>query len=905
MPPVRATPGQAGIALVVVIGLGLVVAAMMAGHGAAPSRGPARQAIATDDAVEGSTTEFAAQATAGPRRRVRGVVVDWLDGGGTHADHSAPNEARPAYRGQLVSRVGLQPLAHLPLRLSPAWLDRALPPSGEDTAGGRDGDPTLLEWRGTTNALGYFEIPFVAERRDLLLVIDGDGPWQDLVALAHAAWEGQTVELGTIALEPRGALRGTVHRAGRLLARVRVVAYDAALQLGPATEGALDAVTAGAEGITHRRRLLTAAGVARTPAWLLRRSAVTPFPRGETDARGFFALPFVRAGAVRLLLQTEDGTDLWRDVVVHAGGERVLDVDVGVDTEASAAVTFFDASGVPVDVDVVLAGGEQRVLQTDVPTAVAPPRRTVNSTVYLSSSGLERSEGLLSVRRHSDWPWELVRARPAKSGFHAELRELSKLTVIVTGVGGEVPRDLAVRLLPPDPEPDAGPRKPALGVQVPGLPAALQPREQRPGKFVADGLPPAMVRVLVTAPGYAPALLNTGAWGSERVELLPQFTMDVLVVDAAGAAVEGARVRAVPRDGKDDGQRLWSRLSRDPVTLGRTAEDGVLSVFGFWDNGFSLHAEHERGYGYCEVHRARPDGRVVIRLQRHNRLLVQLLDGEAPPAERLEVRAVPGGRIREHHRDNAMLGSVQVRADDHGRCELRDLVVGKWRLEVRYAGERRPVVTDSVDVQAGLQLLDLQLRDRTGSVVRGSVTVDGAVPRDVVVELERLPPSPPKRLRPYFEQEPPARWAEYLDRKGWEKTVRRATLSPQGTFELPVDRGRCALRVVRNRHGVGEVLAEARYDKDVESHSFEIVTGTLLAQLVGNRGPLARCAVIVEHAEHQGVRYDLSSDARGEVELRDLPAGNYRLTAMVHGQRRSGEIVLRAGARQGARVQMR
>ena len=661
--------------LMVAVAAALVVlAAMVLSLVPEPEPLPAAPEILDTAAHQPAAPDETPPEPARPRRLQRAAPeVDWVTGG-VHAGRDVLRPGKPAYRGHLVLGDVTRPLKGVTLRLTHAWLDTALPEAEEDTSAARASESPLLAWRGTTNQYGFFEIPFAPQDRDLFLRIDPDGPANDVLLLQRMTWRDETIDLGTITLEERGAVRGRI-TGGQRLRDARVRALDLPLSNAWVGEGQRITAQRGATAIERGRSWVTARGVATIPRWLHRRDRILPFPETRSDGAGRFHLPSVRPGVVQLTVQTTDGVDLVREITVEPG--RTTEVEFDARTDLAQLVVEDRGHERP----------EVAVLVAPARRVTAPhaglPRRTQDGVVWANAHAL--ANGSVFVRRHAGWPWEAYRARPSGQNYAVKLHPLQPLNVRVRDLAGRPVDDAQVTLLANAAVPDH------VGST---LAPSLQPTRLEPSLWRQDALPPGTYRVLARAGGFAPALTEirvsaSPVRGSEaELDLFPTFELLVRVVNGTGQPVAGAQVTVLPHNGdprhaKKSGTRWRDLVPRD-VRLGTTNEAGELRAGGFWDNSFSLEAKHPaHGRGLVRVSRPRADRAVEVRLTKMGTLLGTLTERGVAPVETLLVRPRPSAELEKQLEMNLLHRPASVRVDEDGRFTLRGLHPGKWHLEVR------------------------------------------------------------------------------------------------------------------------------------------------------------------------------------------------------------------------------
>jgi hypothetical protein len=646
------------------------------------------------------------------------------------ADEHEPRSA--VLRGRLTVRQ--QPWIHpagVEVRLTRSWLDSVLPVESE----GAQRAPARDEPTTTTDADGCFALRFLPTADELFFLIDVRGAWQDFQKVPRQPRPGEAWELGDVWLEQRGAIAGTVVTVdGQPLAGVEVRAVDEPLHA--LASGLDDVQDLRSRGLATWQPDGSMRGGA-VPGWVARRDRFLPFPIAVTDHAGRFELRGLRPGRHDLFLQPGSSREQGR----HVGTLRRIQVVAGRTTQIPALLaTESDQVSVRVvDEDGV---GWQRasvaVLHGVHGFGSAPTTTNARGEAWLQFLDTGRSSLLFAYPDGGPW-------------IEVEGMTANRLVVTVPR-----PRPLTILLF------DEGDRALPGGTvrtfadatqfrrRDRALPAAMQPQEREPGRYV--GQRPCALVVMASVPGFAPAIAHVphAADAPEvlSLKLLPMGTMPVHTRDLEGRPIAGAAIR-VQVDSNPElrfAGAQWSALADRRVRLGTTDERGEL-VVPTWPARFSLQATHPDFAPSAGPHLVPIAGsHVDLVMRRPTGIVGTLLLQQRPAPKGFRVRArqyAPEGH--ELHGNSLLQSQLAVTGDD-GTFAFRGLCAGLWDLQPELPGvptsaggttvrtefrSQRVVLDDGLELHVRLEAeAEPGLPDRlVGTVRRDGLNVAGAVVR--------------------------------------------------------------------------------------------------------------------------------------------------------------------------------
>ncbi len=771
-----------------------------------------------------------------------------LEPGADNAAFGLPPEpgfALGALLGRLVWSDSWKPLESARVRLSGARLDTVVPITER-----RDG-ALMHVAEGVTDTRGDFRIENVPVHEELYLVIDHPEA-HVLHKLRWAPQTGEVVELGVIAIDPTGSVRGrVVDEQGEPVEGVRVRGIDQAMPAGDAAaERERELALEGAERI-HARGTLYGRAI---PQWMRIRDRLLPFPEFETGPGGRFELRGLRAGDVELAMR--DTTRLGGRASVLVAPWRETDVgDVRL------------VSGRPFSVEVL---DQERVGISGVRVSVRPGEWKFGSEpVETDASGVATTRipedcrvVAVSLMRKGSTLWE------PRGQHHARHR----VTLIMRGRGSIT---LHCRTLA-----DAPVFESSVAVVPRGAARAIA---ETPSRWRFAGLLPGVRATYVAvAPGFAPAVGMIG--GKREIRFVPAVSSTFVVLGDGGVPIENARVEAIPLPCHiyDHPGSQWQLLP-EPLLLGRTDENGRLVARGLWPSEMKFRLRHPE-LGTIITDKMIPmDGRVIdvwfLPPPRVRGFLT--LPGKRPPQKRWRVVANPL---------NAAGGEVSTLAELDGAFELTGLTAGYWRVSVSrpkppisaaFAAQRHVASVASVEfhLAAGhTHYVDLQIGSlpRAATACTGTARIDGQPAKDALVRLE-VTRRDPKKFHGFA-----PRWRK----KMVEHNVKTldARIDETGVFafhKLP-NRFHAARAVLRLRRE-GRWCEFAAVDLDPESKNrsieFEVATGEFeLAMYDENGRPLAGRPVTIARTDVETLRFEVVADSIGYVRFSGgVPAGRYRV----------------------------
>lgn len=861
-------------------------------------------------AVEPAATQEASLPA--PAARATGQDSAWWSAGLANPEASvveaAADDSRAGVlRGRLTVRQQLfQHPAGVEVRLTRSWLDSVIPVETEP--GQRT--PLRDELRTSTDAHGYFVFRIVPPPTELFFLIGHRTEWQDYQKVPKLPRAGETIDLGDVFVDQRGAIEGYVTKHGQGLANAVVRAVD-----DPLLDG-----TSGFEELLEARQLglesYQPTGMTRggpIPDWVARRDRFLPFPTATTDAEGKFVLRGVRPGNHNLFVRETGrfGNAIGRsDGVLVAAGQTT---DLGVIDLRSESpllrLRFVDEDKQP------WANARVALLSSITGFGGEPTTTGADGSVLLASPD---PQARLLFGMPDGGPWLEV-ARPSGG----RVRELSRDRVTPPAtVTVPRPRELVVTLV------DSGERLLAGGtvrayVQAETfrpvdrlLPAGLQPRQREPGIHV--GRLPCPAVLVASVPGFAPAM-TTASSGRVTMKLLPLQTATVRVHDLDGRSIAGATVRAQVH-GHPELRFVgaqWSALANDRVLVGTTDEQGELTV-PVWPTFFSFQASH-RDF-------APSAGPKVLPVPGERIDLLLRGGAEVRGTLTIEMRPAPAGlRVRARQRppdghELATSGFLDERlavTGADGTFSFRQLVAGIWELCPELPGVptadgpqpgAQPWRNKRVQLDEGQELhttIEIQQDYLAPTQVRGVVTCNGAALAGALVRLRRLDPPDTKQRNDVRRRFKELGDRESLAMLGPEETTawlrcetdafgefRFRDLAPNTEHELRVDvpqGGR--LQFVGRR-----VLRSGTTTRPTEA-DFAMTASDVRITCLQEGRPLPnrmlRLRQVVDK-ETEGARFEVLLDANGQAWIEQLPIGRWTVEPMHGGSLHPAEFAVGA-----------
>lgn len=638
-------------------------------------------------------------------------------------------------RGRLTVRQ--QPWIHpagVEVRLTRSWLDSVLPveTNGSQRAPTRD-EPTT-----TTDADGCFALRFTPTADELFFLVDTTGAWQDFQKVAQQPRAGESLDLGDVWLEQRGAIAGTVVTGdGSPVAGIEVRAVDE--PLNSLTSGLDDVQDLRSQGLEAWQPN----GVLRggpVPGWVARRDRALPFPLATTDANGRFVLRHLRPGRHDLFLQPTNATRR------YVGSLNRIQVVAGRTTQVPALLAA--------EADTL----DLRILdENDVGWANASVSVLHGVHGFGSPAVQTNALGVANLRFQAVGRTSLLFAYPGGGPWIViDAFDRHHRVVVVPR-----PRPLEIRLFDDRDRALTGGSvrtyvtAPLFRRSDRALPASMQPQEREPGRYV--GQVPCELVVVASVAGYAPAIARLRPEATMpsvlSLKLLPLGTMIVRTRDLDGQPIAGASIRVQVDSNPEllfDGAQ-WSALGDRRVRLGTTDERGEL-VVPTWPARFSFQASHpdfapSAGPQLVPV----PGTEVELRL-RHQAAIVGTLTRQHQPAPKgFRVRArqyAPEGHALF---GNGFLQSQLVVTGDGGTFAFRGLCAGLWELQPELPGvpsanggqtlrtefrSQRVVLDDGQELH---MVLETEAEPGLPSRLLGTVRRDGINLVGAVVSLRAVP----------------------------------------------------------------------------------------------------------------------------------------------------------------------
>lgn len=809
------------------------------------------------------------------------------------ADEHEPRSA--VLRGRLTVRQ--QPWIHpagVEVRLTRSWLDSVLPVEGD----GAQRAPARDEPTTTTDADGCFALRFLPTADELFFLIDVRGAWQDFQKVPHQPRPGETWELGDVWLEQRGGIAGAVVTVdGQPLAGVEVRAVDEPL----------NALASGLDDVQDLRSRGLAAwqpdGSMRggaVPGWVARRDRFLPFPIAVTDQQGRFQLRGLRPGRHDLFLQPGSSREQGR----HVGTLRRIQVVAGRTTQIPALLaTESDQVAVRVvdEDNVAWQRASVAVLHGVHGFGSAPVTTNARGEAWLQF--LDTGRASLLFAYPGGGPWIEV------DGMSA-----NKLVVTVPR-----PRPLTILLF------DEGDRALHGGTvrtfadatqfrrRDRALPAAMQPQEREPGRYM--GQRPCALVVVASVPGFAPAIAHVPHDANTpdvlSLKLLPMGTTTVHTRDLEGRPIAGAAIR-VQVDSNPElrfAGAQWSALADRRVQLGHTDERGEL-VVPTWPARFSLQATHPDFAPSAGPHPVPvAGGRVELVLRRPTGIAGTLLLQQRPAPKGFRVRArqyAPEGH--ELHGNSLLQSQLAVTGDD-GTFAFRGLCAGLWDLQPELPGvptsaggttvrtefrRQRVVLDDGQELHVRLDAeAEPGLPNRlVGTVRRDGLNVAGAVVRVRPVAPpsdhgnERGPRRTRDRHRPDTRRSDAERSVQGEFVEATASFTHRCDTDIVGEFRFASLPASAAIEVRVELSGdTGLQLVHCEVvptpgDGQLARVDVALQSARLLLACTRDGRPLTDEMLRLSRHDAQGrelARRDVLLDGSGQADLFDLPAGEWHV----------------------------
>jgi len=228
------------------------------------------------------------------------------------------------------------------------------------------------------------------------------------------------------------------------------------------------------------------------------------------------------------------------------------------------------------------------------------------------------------------------------------------------------------------------------------------------GRFVLGPTPPGDLVLQVSAPGFAPRVVETAAASRTRGTDLGDVVLESgpvlrgVVQDRQGAGIAGATLRAFS-------------FGRGP-TLPAEAESDEAGAFVLAGLAAGTLDVTARAPGYASSRQTVTVGteNVVFALDAGGTVVGAVVDGKGQPVSGAMVRAVADG-------DETEIPAMGLASDGDGRFTLYDVRPGRYVVDARAAGYA-PGNVSGVRVSAGGATDVGTLRLRSGGVLQGTVT---------------------------------------------------------------------------------------------------------------------------------------------------------------------------------------
>src|SRR5690606_22522398 len=342
--------------------------------------------------------------------------------------------------------------------------------------------------------------------------------------------------------------------------------------------------------------------VIRMPGWAKRLWRELPVPTTTTDAEGRFKLEGLDPG-MNVVAAIHPGLcpAVQKNVKLDPGETRDIGQLVLREGEIAAG-RVVDAAGKPVAGAQVLVGN-----RLHMPPIAFARETTSDARGQFECKGLGAGSVIAAARRGPDEPWAVTAPQPIEKDLLITLPTQHALTVRVLAGDGSVIANPELRLLHFGAEAeDEVPMLAAMGL---ANTVALAGRERRleDGRIRIADLDAATYVVLASGPGHAPGHVSVELDRDREVEvkLVPEATLDVLVVDGEDQPIRNAAVY-VELHGPGP-QNL-------PVAAGHTGVDGRVTVRRGATDRAVVEASHPK-YGSAGVDvEAGANAPIVIRL---------------------------------------------------------------------------------------------------------------------------------------------------------------------------------------------------------------------------------------------------------------------------------------------------
>ena len=421
----------------------------------------------------------------------------------------------------------------------------------------------------TTDATGRFTFTAVPARQSHALWLGHGGPNATLRTLGFELPAGRTTDLGTLALEPRGAIVGRIVDAdGAPLAGARIRAIDvpgAMLGLAPIDRltpgGALFVATPDPEAFVGRpdgaaayakavRKFMSANvpqadadaafSVLPFPSWFDHAWTSLPIPEGVSDAAGHFRIEGLVDDDHALLIEADGFARQMKQRIALRNGEVRDAGDIAMRPGESIDIRVLDADGRPVRGAEVRIALRPRLGLTGI--LFADPMRVTDAAGGVVFDALPRGDFVIAYRRGPGARWNIEPAVGSGAEIDLKLPATRDVALVVTGAGDEPLDGVTFELWDGPPLGEAT----AAGLQTTVAVSVDKAGSDR-GEYLLLALEPGLYTLAVTAPGHAlqQRLLHlTGADESEpiSVELEPGVDCTIEIVDPDGRPIRAAEV---------------------------------------------------------------------------------------------------------------------------------------------------------------------------------------------------------------------------------------------------------------------------------------------------------------------------------------------------------------------------
>ena len=588
-----------------------------------------------------------------------------------------------------------------------------------------------------------------------------------------------------------------------------------------------------------------------------------------TDGAGRFELLGVDPGQYRVVARHETLAPAWQPVVVKRHG----DTDASLRLGDPSAVTgrLVDAQGRPIHGRVgVLTVGDAaapRSLATALSAETATDGRFRLAPLPTDSLALTAAAERFASRhldaqltasaRELDLGRVVLEVDREEAGRESVLQETGGVTGVVVDASGAPVTDYQV-VARPQPSPTR------FGGAV-----LRRDVETTDGRFTLEDLAAGTYVVTVVAPEREPAGISNVVVGPARLADVGEMRLSAggtvrgTVVDATGAAVAGAMVRAaLPR-------RMIGALGTGPET-------GADATGAFELRGVSVgsvritarHPEYAEGEAVVDVDPARGAAEAQLVLHRGGRI-----HGQARHRDGSAVRGVVAiHRLGVGSMPFAPAETVSIAPD--GTFAADHVPAGRARLvlmtgpALASGPEREVEVAEGATTSVAFDLREVLV---AGRVTRGGAPAAG---------LRMIAHGDGPMAAPFLPA-PPASAAA-------DPSLQTALTREDGSYELIVDQPGPVRITLQTPDGSVRLPARTAEIPDVERHILDLDFGGLvLAGIVVDEHtdrPLARAAVLADpHGElTQGKAVSATTAADGRFQL-EVEPGRYRVTARVAG----------------------